>query len=151
MIVATLSYKFGFNMWRITMENRESESELNECKKKLNKAHQTIEELKIKMTQDKKNHKWEIREINKRIEQATDKNLELYDRESKALIYADQLEKDKNILVKEKREHEKKIEKLERENEQLKEELAKITERKNFSNDPQWKALKSAGKQKAHS
>ena len=98
------------------MENRESESELNECKKKLNKAHQTIEELKIKMTQDKKNHKWEIREINKRIEQATDKNLELYDRESKALIYADQLEKDKNILVKEKREHEKKIEKLEREN-----------------------------------
>ena len=58
------------------MENRESESELNECKKKLNKAHQTIEELKIKMTQDKKNHKWEIREINKRIEQATDKNLE---------------------------------------------------------------------------
>ena len=133
MIVATLSYKFGFNMWRITMENRESESELNECKKKLNKAHQTIEELKIKMTQDKKNHKWEIREINKRIEQATDKNLELYDRESKALIYADQLEKDKNILVKEKREHEKKIEKLERENEQLKEELAKITERKNFS------------------
>lgn len=36
------------------MENRESESELNECKKKLNKAHQTIEELKIKMTQDKK-------------------------------------------------------------------------------------------------
>lgn len=87
------------------MENRESESELNECKKKLNKAHQTIEELKIKMTQDKKNHKWEIREINKRIEQATDKNLELYDRESKALIYADQLEKDKNILVKEKREH----------------------------------------------
>ena len=116
------------------MENRESESELNECKKKLNKAHQTIEELKIKMTQDKKNHKWEIREINKRIEQATDKNLELYDRESKALIYADQLEKEKNILVKEKREHEKKIEKLERENEQLKEELAKITERKNFSN-----------------
>ena len=145
MIVATLSYKFGFNMCRITMENRESESELNECKKKLNKAHQTIEELKIKMTQDKKNHKWEIREINKRIEQATDKNLELYDRESKALIYADQLEKDKNILVKEKREHEKKIEKLERENEQLKEELAKITERKNFSNDPEWRVLKAAG------
>ncbi len=47
------------------MENRESESELNECKKKLNKAHQTIEELKIKMTQDKKNYKWEIRELNK--------------------------------------------------------------------------------------
>lgn len=148
MIVATLSYKFVFNMWRITMENRESESELNECKKKLNKAHQTIEELKIKMTQDKKNHKWEIREINKRIEQATDKNLELYDRESKALIYADQLEKDKNILVKEKREHEKKIEKLERENEQLKEELAKITERKNFSNDPEWRVLKAAGENK---
>ena len=148
MIVATLSYKFGFNIWRITMENREPESELNECKKKLNKAHQTIEELKIKMTQDKKNHKWEIREINKRIEQATDKNLELYDRESKALIYADQLEKDKNILVKEKREHEKKIEKLERENEQLKEELAKITERKNFSNDPEWRVLKAAGENK---
>ena len=148
MIVATLSYKFGFNMWRITMENRESESELNECKKKLNKAHQTIEELKIKMTQDKKNHKWEIREINKRIEQATDKNLELYDRESKALIYADQLEKDKNILVKEKREHEKKIEKLERENEQLKEELSKNTERKNFSNYPEWRVLKAAGENK---
>jgi phage regulator Rha-like protein len=81
-------------------------------------------------------------------EQATDKNLELYDRESKALIYADQLEKEKNILVKEKREHEKKIEKLERENEQLKEELAKITERKNFSNDPEWRVLKAAGENK---
>ena len=74
--------------------------------------------------------------------------MELYDRESKALIYADQLEKDKNILVKEKREHEKKIEKLERENEQLKEELAKITERKNFSNDPERRVIKAAGEKK---
>lgn len=39
------------------MENREPESELNECKKKLHKAHQTIEDLKTKMTQDKKNYK----------------------------------------------------------------------------------------------
>ena len=43
---------------------------------------------------------------------------------------------------------EKKIEKLERENEQLKEELAKITERKNFSNDPEWRVLKAAGENK---
>lgn len=65
MIVATLSDKFGFNIWRITMENREPESELNECKKNLHKAHQPTEELKTKMTQDKKNYKWEIRELNK--------------------------------------------------------------------------------------
>ena len=43
---------------------------------------------------------------------------------------------------------EKKIEKLERENEQLKEESAKITERKNFSNDPKWRVLKAAGENK---
>lgn len=74
--------------------------------------------------------------------------MELYDRESKALIYADQLEKEKSVLIKEKREREKKIEKLERENEKLKEESAKITERKNFSNDPKWRVLKAAGENK---
>lgn len=47
------------------MENREPESELNVCKKNLHKAHQPTEELKTKMTQDKKNYKWEIRELNK--------------------------------------------------------------------------------------
>lgn len=93
MIVATLSYKFGFNMWGITMENRESESELNECKKKLNKAHQTIEELKIKMTQDKKNYKWEIRELNKEKDALKAHNTDLFNRESNALIRADDLEK----------------------------------------------------------
>lgn len=133
------------------MGDKTLESELMACKEELKEANEQIEYLKYELEKKEKNHKWEIREINKRIEQATDKNLELYDRESKALIYADQLEKEKNILVKEKREHEKKIEKLERENEQLKEELAKITERKNFSNDPEWRVLKSAGKQKAHS
>lgn len=130
------------------MEDKSIEQDLIECREQLRKANEQIEYLKYELEKKEKNHKWEIREINKRIEQATDKNLELYDRESKALIYADQLEKDKNILVKEKREHEKKIEKLERENEQLKEELAKITERKNFSNDPEWRVLKAAGENK---
>ena len=93
------------------MGDKTLESELMACKEELKEANEQIEYLKYELEKKEKNHKWEIREINKRIEQATDKNLELYDRESKALIYADQLEKDKNILVKEKREHEKKIEK----------------------------------------
>ena len=76
------------------MENRESESELNECKKKLNKAHQTIEELKIKMTQDKKNYKWEIRELNKEKDALKAHNTDLFNRESNALIRADDLEKE---------------------------------------------------------
>ena len=82
------------------MENRESESELNECKKKLNKAHQTIEELKIKMTQDKKNYKWEIRELNKEKDALKAHNTDLFNRESNALIRADDLEKE-NITLEE--------------------------------------------------
>lgn len=133
------------------MGDKTLESELMACKEELKEANEQIEYLKYELEKKEKNHKWEIKEINNRIEQTTDKNLELYDRESKALIYADQLEKEKRVLIKEKREREKKIEKLERENEKLKEELIKLEERKNFSNDPQWKVLKSAGKQKAHS
>nr|DAK57232.1 MAG TPA: hypothetical protein [Caudoviricetes sp.]DAX05942.1 MAG TPA: hypothetical protein [Bacteriophage sp.] len=130
------------------MGDKTLESELMACKEELKEANEQIEYLKYELEKKEKNHKWEIKEINKRIEQTTDKNLELYDRESKALIYADQLEKEKSVLIKEKREREKKIEKLERENEQLKEESAKITERKNFSNDPKWRVLKAAGENK---
>lgn len=139
MIVATLSYKFGFNMWRITMENRESESELNECKKKLNKAHQTIEELKIKMTQDKKNYKWEIRELNKEKDALKAHNTDLFNWESNALIRADDLEKENIALKKEKKKLEIKIEKLEKENENL------LKKKDECTRDADWERLGKAG------
>lgn len=126
-------------MWRITMENRESESELNECKKKLNKAHQTIEELKIKMTQDKKNYKQEIRELNKEKDALKAHNTDLFNRESNALIRADDLEKENIALKKEKKKLKIKIEKLEKENENL------LKKKDECTRDADWERLKKVG------
>lgn len=121
------------------MENRESETELNECKKKLNKAHQTIEELKIKMTQDKKNYKWEIRELNKEKDALKAHNTDLFNRESNALIRADDLEKENITLKKEKKKLEIKIEKLEKENENL------LKKKDECTRDADWERLGKAG------
>ena len=121
------------------MENRESESELNECKKKLNKAHQTIEELKIKMTQDKKNYKWEIRELNKEKDALKAHNTDLFNRESNALIRADDWEKENITLKKEKKKLEIKIEKLEKENENL------LKKKDECTRDADWERLGKAG------
>jgi chromosome segregation ATPase len=133
------------------MEDKSIEQELIECREQLRKANEQIEILEYRIEKNKKEYDWELRETSKSIKQVTDKNLELFDRESSALIHADELEKEVHLLRKEKKECEKKIRKLEEENEKLKEELIKLEERKNFSNDPEWRVLKAAGKQKAHS
>lgn len=121
------------------MEDKTLESELMACKEELKEANEQIEYLKYELEKKEKNHKWKIKEINKRIEQTTDKNLELYDRESKALIYADQLEKENIALKKEKKKLEIKIEKLEKENEKL---LKKMDESTRGAN---WERLGKAG------
>ena len=105
----------------------------------MNKAHQKIEELKIKMTQDKKNYKWEIRELNKEKDALKAHNTDLFNRESNALIRADDLEKENIALKKEKKKLEIKIEKLEKENEKL------LKKKDECTRDADWERLGKAG------
>ena len=130
---------FHINLDLICGELRWRIGSLNQCKKKLNKTHQTIEELKIKMTQDKKNYKWEIRELNKEKDALKAHNTDLFNRESNALIRADDLEKENIALKKEKKKLEIKIEKLEKENENL------LKKKDECTRDADWERLGKAG------
>lgn len=84
------------------MEDKSIEQELIECREQLRKANEQIEILEYRIEKNKKEYDWELRETSKSIKQVTDKNLELFDRESSALIHADELEK-KYICLERKR------------------------------------------------
>ena len=121
------------------MEDKSIEQELIECREQLRKANEQIEILEYRIEKNKKEYDWELRETSKSIKQVTDKNLELFDRESSALIHADDLEKENIALKKEKKKLEIKIEKLEKENENL------LKKKDECTRDADWERLGKAG------
>lgn len=121
------------------MEDKSSEKELIECRKQLKEANEKIEVLEMKIVQNKKQHEWEMRKAREKKEELEAHNADLYDRETKSLIYADDLEKENIALKKEKKKLEIKIEKLEKENEKL---LKKMDESTRGAN---WERLGKAG------
>ena len=133
------------------MEDKSIEQDLIECREQLKSTNIQLETLKLRMERQANEYEDKIKEKQKALNNLLADNVRLYSQESKEYFNFDELQDEIESLKKSNKEYEDRIEKLEKENEKLKEELIKFEERKNFSNDPQWKALKSAGKQKAHS
>ena len=133
------------------MEDKSIEQELIECREQLKSANIQLETLKLRMERQANEYEDKIKEKQKALNNLLADNVRLYSRESEKYFDFDKLQNEIESLKKSNKEYEDRIEKLEKEKEKLKEELIKHEERKSFSNDPQWKALKSAGKQKAHS